>query len=58
MVVLNKTSTIIVRFLRKSQLAMPEELKQRVKQSLKEGSGIEKTIFDNMEQEVGPIPRF
>ncbi|CAH2037051.1 unnamed protein product, partial [Iphiclides podalirius] len=42
----------IYKFLRKSQLAMPEELKQRVKQSLKEGSVIEKTIFDHMEQEV------
>nr|XP_032519216.1 axin isoform X1 [Danaus plexippus plexippus] len=42
----------IYKFLRKSQLAMPEELKQRVKQSLKDGSNIEKTIFDNMEQEV------
>ncbi|KPJ12693.1 Axin [Papilio machaon] len=42
----------IYKFLRKSQLAMPEELKQRVKQSLKDGSSIEKTIFDNMEQEV------
>lgn len=42
----------IYKFLRKSQLAMPEELKQHVKQSLKDGSNIEKTIFDNMEQEV------
>ncbi|CAH0723154.1 unnamed protein product, partial [Brenthis ino] len=42
----------IYKFLRKSQLAMPEELKQRVKQSLKDGTNIEKTIFDNMEQEV------
>ncbi|KOB68868.1 Axis inhibition protein, axin [Operophtera brumata] len=31
---------------------MPEELKQYVKQSLKDGSNIERTIFDNMEQEV------
>lgn len=43
------------RFLRKSQLAMPEDLKQQVKQSLKDGSNIERTIFDNMEQEVGGI---
>ncbi|XP_052740065.1 axin isoform X2 [Bicyclus anynana] len=42
----------IYKFLRKSQLAMPEELKQRVKQGLKDGINIEKTIFDNMEQEV------
>ncbi|CAD0199539.1 unnamed protein product [Chrysodeixis includens] len=42
----------IYKFLRKSQLAMPEELKQHVKQSLKDGSNIEKTIFDTMEQEV------
>ncbi|XP_069358732.1 axin [Maniola hyperantus] len=42
----------IYKFLRKSQLAMPEELKQRVKQGLKDGTNIEKTIFDNMEQEV------
>ncbi|CAH2231994.1 jg4055 [Pararge aegeria aegeria] len=42
----------IYKFLRKSQLAMPEELKQRVKQGLKDGANIEKTIFDNMEQEV------
>ncbi|XP_041978416.1 axin isoform X1 [Aricia agestis] len=42
----------IYKFLRKSQLAMPEELKQYVKQSLKDGTNIEKTIFDNMEQEV------
>ncbi|KAJ8729895.1 hypothetical protein PYW07_016933 [Mythimna separata] len=42
----------IYKFLRKSQLAMPEELKTQVKQSLKDGSNIEKTIFDNMEQEV------
>ncbi|CAH2106094.1 unnamed protein product [Euphydryas editha] len=42
----------IYKFLRKSQLAMPEELKQRVKQLLKDGDNIEKTIFDNMEQEV------
>ncbi|KAG6452107.1 hypothetical protein O3G_MSEX007469 [Manduca sexta] len=42
----------IYKFLRKSQLAMPEELKLQVKQSLKDGSNIEKTIFDNMEQEV------
>nr|XP_049699782.1 axin isoform X4 [Helicoverpa armigera] len=42
----------IYKFLRKSQLAMPEELKQHVKQSLKDGANIEKTIFDNMEQEV------
>lgn len=42
----------IYKFLRKSQLAMPEELKQQVKQSLKDGSSIEKNIFDNMEQEV------
>ncbi|XP_046959485.1 axin isoform X2 [Vanessa cardui] len=42
----------IYKFLRKSQLAMPEELKQRVKQGLKDGVNIEKTIFDNMEQEV------
>ncbi|CAB3253142.1 unnamed protein product [Arctia plantaginis] len=42
----------IYKFLRKSQLAMPEELKAQVKQSLKDGSNIEKTIFDNMEQEV------
>ncbi|CAG9584902.1 unnamed protein product [Danaus chrysippus] len=51
----NKIRTVvsaIYKFLRKSQLAMPEELKQRVKQSLKDGSNIEKTIFDNMEQEV------
>ncbi|CAG9785926.1 unnamed protein product [Diatraea saccharalis] len=42
----------IYKFLRKSQLAMPEELKQYVKQSLKDGSNIERTIFDNMEKEV------
>ncbi|XP_063825171.1 axin [Ostrinia nubilalis] len=42
----------IYKFLRKSQLAMPEELKQHVKQSLKDGSNIERTIFDNMEKEV------
>lgn len=42
----------IYKFLRKSELAMPEELKAHVKQSLKDGSNIEKTIFDNMEQEV------
>ncbi|XP_060802833.1 axin isoform X3 [Amyelois transitella] len=42
----------IYKFLRKSQLAMPEELKQHVKQSLKDGVDIERTIFDNMEQEV------
>ncbi|KAJ0177414.1 hypothetical protein K1T71_007423 [Dendrolimus kikuchii] len=42
----------IYKFLRKSQLAMPEDLKQQVKQSLKDGTNIEKTIFDNMEQEV------
>ncbi|CAG4937256.1 unnamed protein product [Parnassius apollo] len=42
----------IYKFLRKSQLAMPDELKQRVKQGLKDGSNIEKTIFDIMEQEV------
>ncbi|XP_053608147.1 axin isoform X1 [Plodia interpunctella] len=42
----------IYKFLRKSQLAMPEELKQYVKQSLKDGVDIERTIFDNMEQEV------
>lgn len=45
----------VYRFLRKSQLAMPEELKQHVKQSLKDGSNIEKTIFDTMEQEVTDI---
>ncbi|CAH0666980.1 unnamed protein product [Chilo suppressalis] len=42
----------IYKFLRKSQLAMPEELKTHVKQSLKDGSNIERTIFDNMEKEV------
>lgn len=42
----------IYKFLRKSQLAMPEELKAQVKQSLKDGSNIERTIFDNMEMEV------
>ncbi|XP_072931703.1 axin-like [Epargyreus clarus] len=42
----------IYKFLRKSQLAMPEELKQHVKQCLKDGANIEKTIFDRMEQEV------
>lgn len=40
------------RFLRKSQLAMPEDLKLQVKQSLKDGANIEKNIFDKMEQEV------
>ncbi|XP_049869491.1 axin isoform X1 [Pectinophora gossypiella] len=42
----------IYKFLRKSQLAMPEQLKQQVKVSLKDGTNIERTIFDNMEQEV------
>lgn len=40
------------RFLRKSQLTMPEHLKAQVKQGLKDGASIERTIFDNMEQEV------
>lgn len=40
------------RFLRKSQLTMPEALKSQVKQALKDGASIEKTIFDEMEQEV------
>lgn len=31
---------------------MPEDLKLQVKQDLKDGVNIEKTIFDNMEQEV------
>lgn len=34
---------------------MPEDLKQQVKLGLKDGSNIEKTIFDNMEQEVSQI---
>lgn len=43
---------LIPRFLRKSQLAMSEDLKQQVKQDLRDGANIEKTIFDHMEQEV------
>ncbi|XP_038212112.1 axin [Zerene cesonia] len=42
----------IYKFLRKSQLTMPEALKTQVKQALKDGASIEKTIFDEMEQEV------
>ncbi|XP_026324814.1 axin-like isoform X2 [Hyposmocoma kahamanoa] len=42
----------IYKFLRKSQLTMPEQLKAQVKQGLKDGAAIERTIFDNMEQEV------
>ncbi|XP_050684367.1 axin-like isoform X1 [Leptidea sinapis] len=43
----------IYKFLRKSQLAMPEQLKTQVKQALKDTSAdIEKTIFDDMEHEV------
>ncbi|KAJ2939741.1 hypothetical protein O0L34_g17933 [Tuta absoluta] len=42
----------IYKFLRKSQLAMPEALRATVKTSLKDGLPIERTIFDNMEHEV------
>ncbi|XP_045497701.1 axin isoform X2 [Colias croceus] len=42
----------IYKFLRKSQLTMPEALKTQVKQALKDGANIERTIFDEMEQEV------
>ncbi|CAH3832635.1 unnamed protein product [Pieris brassicae] len=42
----------IYKFLRKSQLTMPEALKSQVKQAIKDGASIEKTIFDEMEQEV------
>ncbi|XP_063381073.1 axin [Cydia fagiglandana] len=42
----------IYKFLRKSALAMPEELKARVKAALRDGAPLEKTVFDRMEQEV------
>ncbi|XP_073945632.1 LOW QUALITY PROTEIN: axin-like [Choristoneura fumiferana] len=42
----------IYKFLRKSALAMPEELKARVKAALRDGAPLEKTVFDPMEQEV------
>ncbi|XP_045485700.1 axin isoform X3 [Pieris rapae] len=42
----------IYKFLRKSQLTMPEALKSQVKQAIKDGASIEKTIFDEMEREV------
>ncbi|XP_063534257.1 axin isoform X2 [Cydia strobilella] len=42
----------IYKFLRKSALAMPEELKTRVKAALRDGAPLEKTVFDRMEQEV------
>ncbi|XP_048482934.1 axin [Plutella xylostella] len=47
-----QTVAVIYKFLRKSQLAMPEQLKAQVKQALKDGSYIDRTIFDDMEQEV------
>ncbi|KAI5652093.1 regulator of G protein signaling domain-containing protein [Phthorimaea operculella] len=42
----------IYKFLRKSQLAMPEALRATLKTAFKEGLPVERTIFDNMEHEL------